>query len=587
MSSFYYIFIAIIFAFSASIINAQDRPKVDFLATSDYKSAIRTLQEGKKDSAVYYFLETLKKNQNIYKNADYYQVCFQLGALYYDLLDYENAVVFLEIATRYFLEMQDYKNFVKSSNLLGLSYMGMNKEVLSRRYFIRSIDANKKFLQDTTLSIANNTLIIQYLRSKGENNKALKLANSNINLATSIQQPQLIVSNLVLAANSNFNLKNSEQAASQLLEAEKLSISNNKLKDLPEIYELLTKIAIGNGDTAQTLAYLNKYTKALNRVNNLEIYKSSKEISEKYNSENKDNTIKFLENQNAIKTFTSQKQRATIIFLLAGILLVALIVYLAFRNYKNRITNSQIINKQQAELNEQKLTQAQQDNQIIAMESMLLGQEEERNRIGKELHDSLGAMLSTIKLHMGTIQTVEKNGSPNNLVKTKELLDDACEEVRKISRDMMPITLSSYGLNVALEELFDKFSSESGPQVTFQVYGMYRIANKETELYIYRIIQELLNNAIKHANANEILIQINYLDEKMVITVEDDGAGFDYDPNKYAGMGIKNIIYRIKYLKGDLTVDSSKGNGTTTVIEIPNTTLSRENRANSMTLNKF
>ena len=539
-----------------------------------YRTALRVQEQGKKDSAVYYYLEAIRHANEAPKGEEYYNVCYRLGSLYYELNDNVNAVKYLEQANRYFLEQKNYRQFVTGSNLLGLSYLGLNDEVLSRRNFIRSIDINKKYLKDTTLSIANNTLIIQHLLRKGDHNSALKLANSNINLATTIHEPELIVSNLVLAAESNYQLKNMAAARSQLLEAEELNHENKLTGHFPEIYELLTKIAIEAGNKEENMTYLNKYTQARNKANEIEIVKSSKEISEKFNSETKDNTIRFLENQNAIKTFTSQKQRATIIFLLAGILLVGLIVYLAFRNYKTQMLNTQIISKQQAELNEQKLKQAQQDNQIIAMESMLRGQEEERNRIGKDLHDSLGAMLSTIKLHMGSIRTADNNGMQHNLQKTKELLDDACEEVRKISRDMMPITLSNYGLNVALEELIDKFSADKGPQVIFQVYGMHRIANKETELYIYRIIQELLNNALKHAQASEILIQINYLEDKMVITVEDDGSGFHYDLNKYSGMGIKNVDYRVNYLKGELIVDTSPGNGTMTVIEIPNETLS-------------
>ena len=170
---------------------------------------------------------------------------------------------------------------------------------------------------------------------------------------------------------------------------------------------------------------------------------------------------------------------------------------------------------------------------------------------------------------MSASQGKEINGISPSMKKAKEMIDDACEEVRKISRDMMPITLSKYGLHTALEELIEKYTFDGGPTVIYQAFGINRISDKDLDLFVFRIVQELVNNSIKHAKAQEIIIQINYLEDLMMITVEDDGEGFAYNQTQYQGMGLKNVEYRAQYLKGKFSVDSSPGNGTIMVVEIP------------------
>lgn len=520
------------------------------------------------DSAVYFYLKALTAFGKT-KNSSYYSIKSELGALYMKVLDYENAIRQLTESTQYFFNSKKYYEFVKNSNLLGMAYLKEKNQVMARRNFLNSIEINNTHLRDTALKIENNSFMIQYLLEEGDNNSALKLANTNIKLSEIKNLKSQLVNNQIYAASSLFNTKNFRQSNQMLLAAESLANSNNLTENLPGIYKLLSKTSLELSLKDSVLYYLDQYTASIKELTNLEIMRSSKEISEKFNSENKDNIIKYLESQNAIKTFNQQKQQTAIIILFSGLLLLGLLLYFIYRNYSNQIKNNQIINEQQKKLNEQQLQQAQKDNQIIAMEFMLRGQEGERNRIGKDLHDSLGAMLSTIKLHMSTIKPADNQVTKNNYEKTKHLLDDACEEVRKISRDMMPITLENYGLDVALGELVDKFTSVAGPQVIYQSFGQNYILSKENELFIYRIIQELINNSIKHANASEILVQINFMEDKMVITVEDDGKGFYYHPELFKGMGLKNLDYRVQYLHGEMSIDTQPNHGTTIVIEIP------------------
>ena len=206
--------------------------------------------------------------------------------------------------------------------------------------------------------------------------------------------------------------------------------------------------------------------------------------------------------------------------------------------------------------------------QINSMQSMIAGQEVERERIAKDLHDSLGGLLSTIKLQVERIRLGEGGaGRSPEVNKATDLLDVAVSEVRTISQDLQPGALKRLGLVPAINDLVNRYQSSSGPEISFQHYGIPTVLDQNLALSIYRIVQEILNNAIKHAEASEIFVQLNREEDSIVIHIEDDGKGFDPD-KKYESMGLENIRSRVNYLRGSLEIDSREGIGTSFIIHI-------------------
>lgn len=203
------------------------------------------------------------------------------------------------------------------------------------------------------------------------------------------------------------------------------------------------------------------------------------------------------------------------------------------------------------------------------MQSMLEGQENERERISKDLHDSLGGLLSTIKLQFDSVKSkMEEVGSLREYNSANKMLDTAVAEVRSISQNLQPGSLMKLGLVPALKDLFNRFDEEIYPEVDFQYYNIPEKIPNMVSLSIYRVIQELLHNAMKHAKANEILIQINTEEDELVIQFEDDGVGYDKNTIRSKGMGLENIQSRINYLKGQLSTHSVVGEGTSTLIRV-------------------
>lgn len=526
-------------------------------------------QEFRPDSAVYFYHEGSLLYKKIGKMYEYYVLQEKLGALYLSVYNYKHAITAYKEASSYFLESKYYRSYVLAMNKLGQAYSGNEEHEKARSSYIKALEVNNNLLKDPLLEVENKTMILLNDMATGNYTRANKFVLQNINQAKEHNFSDLLSLNLLYAGQLRSLNNDHENAVIYLESAEEALISAGNSNKLPELYKSLLQAYLILGNREKMLSTVEKYDKSLNDVKDTEILKSSQEFAARYDSEKKDVLIRQLESENAIKTLNEQSQRNTIYGLIFAFITIGLVLYLIYRNYKSQMHNSMIIKDQRHELNLQNLNQIEKDNQIKVMESMLLGQEAERNRIGKDLHDSLGAMLSTIKLQMSAGISHDMNGSYPALQKAKTMIDEACEEVRKISRDMMPITLSKYGLHTALEELVDKYSFDGKPTVIYQAFGINHSSRSDLDLFVFRIIQELINNAIKHADADEIIIQINYMGDKMIITVEDDGNGFEYDFVKSNGMGLKNIDFRVKYLRGVLSVESSPGNGTITVIELP------------------
>lgn len=211
---------------------------------------------------------------------------------------------------------------------------------------------------------------------------------------------------------------------------------------------------------------------------------------------------------------------------------------------------------------QQKLNQQQKEQAVAIIEI----QEQERKRIAEDLHDSLGHLLSTAKLNLHALPGEQKE----QFLGTLQLLDQASSEIREISFNLMPQTLEEEGLVPALYELADKIRRSRLYEIMIQVHDMENFKlDKQTRFNIYRIVQEAVNNILKHADAKEISIQLLKQDNRLSIMIEDDGKGFDISQVKRMGRGLKNITARSEWLHGTISIDSTPGRGTTIAIEIP------------------
>lgn len=214
----------------------------------------------------------------------------------------------------------------------------------------------------------------------------------------------------------------------------------------------------------------------------------------------------------------------------------------------------------------------EKEKELATIEAMLKGQEAERGRIASDLHDGLGAMLSGIKLHLSALKDeINLNKKTESLYQHSiQKIDGSINELRKISHNLMPESLEKFGLKKSIEDYCYNLQESTGTKIQFEQPEETPELNRSMQINLYRIIQELLNNATKHSGATQILVQIIFTTNKILLNVEDNGKGFDMKATaKDKGFGLRSIQLRTNYLKGSLQIVSTLEEGTSTYIEIP------------------
>ena len=210
---------------------------------------------------------------------------------------------------------------------------------------------------------------------------------------------------------------------------------------------------------------------------------------------------------------------------------------------------------------------------MAATEAVLKGEEQERTRLAKDLHDGLGGMLSGIKYSLNTMKG-SMIMTPDNVQafeRSMDMLDSCIKEMRRVAHNMMPEALVKFGLDTALQDFCNDVNQSGALKVSYQSIGLKDSAIEQTTgITIYRIVQELLNNTMKHATAKSAIVQISKTDGWLTVTVEDDGTGFNTAILKQSkGIGWTNIQNRVEFLKGKIDVNSQEGKGVSVLIELP------------------
>jgi signal transduction histidine kinase len=220
----------------------------------------------------------------------------------------------------------------------------------------------------------------------------------------------------------------------------------------------------------------------------------------------------------------------------------------------------------------QRINELEREKQLAASEAVLKGQEDERMRLAKDLHDGLGGMLSGIKYSFSNMKEniVMTPENQRAFERSMDMLDSSISELRRVAHNMMPESLIRFGLEISIRDICRDITNSGALAVNFQAIGLHDLkADQQTQIIIYRLVQELLNNIMKHAVATNAIVQLTYLDGKLSVTVEDDGRGFDTKILETSrGIGFSNLKSRVDYLGGKMEIESEPGRGTTVNIEI-------------------
>ncbi len=573
MKTFWTFILCLLFCRSFS----QDKKKIDSVNNIGFEIKQKnayTLDEVFLQNANY-----AQKINYLYGEAKSYS---NLSLVYYFQGKYEKDVFYSQKAIDIFQKIKDDENL--SIEIGELGYRMKNRNLNRALSYLQKAKyiAEKKNLENPLLSIYNNYGVLKemqkdydsayYFYKKGLNLKQAKhdelgipyslnniayiyflkkdYNNAEKTLEESLKMRQKTKDTFGIAENYSFlgdvffekknyqkSIENYQKSLNFTHKKHLLNLSQSSYLGLSKNYE-----AIGN--TKQAFVNFKKHATIQDSLLNSDLVNKIAEMDAKYETEKKQNLITH-------QNFELKQKNYLLIF--GGILFLIslLFIFFIYKNYKH---------KQDKKLQKEIFIQ-----QELATKSLFEGEQNERIRIARDLHDSVGQMLSLVKMNLSS---KEQTSETENI---QSLVDKTILEVRNISHNLIPEELN-FGIFPALENLADKVNSSSKTKMELQIPEEIKKIKfqKQNELSIYRILQEVVNNMIKHADASSINLSIRKLENSLIINIKDNGKGLDDDSiSNSSGIGWKNINARVHMMDGKIKIESEKLSGTQIEITLP------------------
>jgi signal transduction histidine kinase len=551
-----------------------------------------------------------------YKETDlYYTHLHGLAGVYNSLKDSKNAL-------KLFKECLDYKKdeeiTLGSYINIGDIYSDLKDYEKANYYYNKGKELSEKTNNQQARAVITLSLGANY-QLQEKTNDAIKMYNEVVSIADKNELNQIALIARGNIGDAYIDLKKYKEAKEIFISALQKANTYGYLNDQVYFYNELKKIAVLQNDYKDAFDYLNKATKLKDSINKVQQIKEINELEIKYKTAQKEKEIRLLQFDNTTKKLKLEKQEEaienmnlqeeisqkitenTILFFqnssqkklseisllkkdqqlksleikqeketklltIFGFLIVLLPIIGLLLQYYKRLKTQRLLNIQQAEISTQNINNLLKDQELKLIKASISGQDKERQRISQELHDSIGGNLAAIKLQLNHL-VISSSPKIKNLT---ALLDETYQQVRNLSHTLIPKKFTHHKFCEVLESYFNNIGEASNITTSFTVYPKKEIdaLNEEIQIEIFKIIQELLTNTIKHAKASKIDLQLNLIENILNILFEDNGIGFNPDDYK-PGIGFINLENRIDKLSGSFVIDSKFKRGTIANIEIP------------------
>ena len=485
-----------------------------------------------------------------------------LGINFYNLRQFQKAYKYFKTSGVQYEKIKDYDTYLEDrfifvSCLVDMDSMQRAKTVLDR---IGKI-------MDTVDQVPKKQTYHLVLGQYNHGIKDFEQAIVNYQKAEALLKTNQVVRNglqLQLEFMKTYAaMENYEKASEYAAKAIELSVLNKNSMIEAEVNRELSSFQFELGKRERAYQSLRRYVTISDSLNLAELEKEVNRLETKYQSEKKERDILQLTNaNNEVELLLTKKQSQNYLLLLVSLslLFLALLAYLGYRNFKKR-----------DRIKANALEKLKLEQESRTYNAILEGQEKERQRLAADLHDGLAGRLSALKMNLEKLaKKADSKKNEQSFRGVAKHIDAALFELRSIARNLMPETLFRYGLEDAIKDYCASLNyGRNTLEFILQFYDGAQRLPQATYLTLYRIIQELINNAVKHSEATEILVQYVVDGDKVTITVEDNGTGFKNDKREVKGMGLHNLKTRVAYLNGTIDFDSVAGEGTNVHIEIP------------------
>lgn len=481
-----------------------------------------------------------------------------IGNVYYEgIINYPRALEYHGKALQIYKEIGDELGQSYAYSNMANVYMEQKIYDKSLKYNLASLKLKLKLNNVRGIGVLYNNIGNVYFYS-GNPGKSLLYYYKSLEIRKSQDDKVGVATSYVNIGNVYLQKNDLKKAEELQLRAVAMSKPLKFKVGLRDAYLSLFAIYNHKKDYPKAIEYFKLHTDYKDSVMNEASARQIAEIQTKYETEKKEERINLLSKQTQIQQLKIDKRNATIIIICCIFIVLAGFAYLFYNRYRLKqaaILQSEVIKQQD-----------------IATKGIIEAEENERRRIAGDLHDGVGQLLSATRMNLDILlERLEITDTNNRDLadKTMAMVDESCKEVRTIAHQMMPNVLLKMGLTSALRDFVNKIDSRR-LKIVLDAAGLETRLDSSVEIVLYRVIQETVNNVIKHAKASLLDIQLHMEDEEVSVTIEDNGQGFDTtDREKFEGIGLKNIITRVEYLKGTVDISSSPGKGTLVAILIP------------------
>jgi signal transduction histidine kinase/Flp pilus assembly protein TadD len=501
------------------------------------------LSQGKYNSAVDRYLEALKINERGSDTSLLHVNYLCLGITYYYLKDYGKSLGYYEKCLAINRLKNETPKMAYSYNAMGIIYKEMGDLNTALDYQEKAFTIAETSKDSSLLSHTLGNLGELY-GLKGEKEKALTYLKKGLAMQKhfsddkGIGETLNLLGNVCLKFNDNTNAIAYYQEALQI--AEKVGLNDVK----KDAYKGLSDAYTALSDFKDALKYQKLYSTVkdtlFNSTNSMQI----SDMQTRYETEKKEQENTLLLSENNLKTLEidKQKNQRNLLFILITVLVI--IAGLVYNRIQLKNRNKILVEKE------------------LRNQAVFHAQEKEKMNLSRELHDGLGPLLSLLKMNISAL----KNPSDEKIIlEMKELANESIREVRSISHALAPSQLQKQGLKAALTDFIAQV--EAGGQLKTELHMDFSSPLKpETEIHIYRIVQEAVNNSLRHSEASLLKVSLQQKGDELFVSVEDNGKGFT---QKQGGNGLNNILTRSDFLKAKTVINSSPGKGTQLLISLP------------------
>ncbi|MBC9930989.1 tetratricopeptide repeat-containing sensor histidine kinase [Chitinophaga qingshengii] len=479
-----------------------------------------------------------------------------LAALFIRLQDAEKAFRYAEKAYHNGVDIGNNRRIASSLITMGSCMVELKRYAEGEHYYRKAIDAGQG-LEDSAYILKANVNLGNLYFEQGKRAEAYAQYSRSLALSQKYPQAELLTYIYLGYGRELFNLKRYSEALSYVEKAITMARQYKATNELRWGYLVASNLHATLGRYQQAFALREKFEALNDSLTGNAARNNVMLLEMQYQTEKKDKELTSKELQLALKDLEIQhKNRWIFLFMLCTVLFLAL-VFLIWQRLKHR-----------HRLQAQQLHTLEAEKTVQVLEAMIQGEEKERTRLSKDLHDGVGGLLSAVKMHFAALKHEQPVlRTDKSFGHAMHMLDDAIVEVRKTAHNLMPELLARMGLAEAVRFYCRNVSHSR--QLTISCYVSENMGRLKAnfELSVYRIVQELVNNIIKHSQATEALVQLTSEKQLLTITVEDNGIGFQEPAGAQPGMGLNALESRIRALNGNLEIAAAHGKGTTAYIE--------------------